>query len=66
VQAVVESLGTGGTHLRVDQRVATICQGSGYGGLLVVPAAQVVPLPDSMSDRVAGTFAISPTCGRVG
>jgi len=39
---VVESLGAGVTHLRVGQRVATICQGGGYGGLLVVPAAQLI------------------------
>ena len=26
--------------LRVGQRVATICQGGGYGGLLVVPAVR--------------------------
>src|SRR5215510_1717287 len=56
---VVESLGAGVTHLRVGQRVATICQGGGYGGLLVVPAAQVVLLPDSISDQVGGTFAMS-------
>src|SRR5881397_4205477 len=37
---VVESLGAGVTHLRVGQRVATICQGGGYGGLLVVPAVR--------------------------
>ncbi len=54
---VVESLGAGVTHLRVGQRVATICQGGGYGGLLVVPAAQVVPLPDSIPDQVGGAFA---------
>jgi NADPH2:quinone reductase len=56
---VVESLGAGVTHLRVGQRVATICQGGGYGSLLVVPAAQVVPLPDGVSDQVGGTFAMT-------
>lgn len=56
---VVESLGTGVTHLQVGQRVATICQGGGYGDLLVVSAPQVVPLPDSISDDVGGTFPMT-------
>jgi NADPH:quinone reductase len=56
---VVESLGTGVTHLKVGQRVATICQGGGYGDLLVVSAAQAVPLPDSISDEVGGTFPMT-------
>jgi NADPH2:quinone reductase len=56
---VVESLGAGVTHLKVGQRVATICLGGGYGDLLVVPAAQVVPLPDSISDEVGGTFPMT-------
>lgn len=56
---VVESLGAGVTHLRVGQRVATICQGGGYGSLLVVPALQVVPLPDSVSDQVGGSFTMT-------
>jgi NADPH2:quinone reductase len=56
---VVESLGAGVTHLKVGQRVATICQGGGYGDLLVVSAAQAVPLPDSISDEVAGTFPMT-------
>jgi NADPH2:quinone reductase len=56
---VVESLGAGVTHLKVGQRVATICPGGGYGDLLVVPAAQVIPLPDSISNEVAGTFPMT-------
>lgn len=56
---VVESVGPGVTHLQVGQRVATICQGGGYGDLLVVSAAQVVPLPDSISDEVGGTFPMT-------
>src|SRR5919202_5017526 len=56
---VVESLGAGVTHLQTGQRVATICLGGGYGDLLVVPAAQVVPLPDSISDEVGGTFPMT-------
>jgi NADPH:quinone reductase len=56
---VVESLGAGVNHLKVGQRVATICQGGGYGDLLVVSAAQAVPLPDSISDEVAGTFPMT-------
>jgi len=55
----VESCGSGVTHLAVGQRVATICPGGGYGDLLVVPAAQVVPLPDSISDEVGGTFPMT-------
>lgn len=56
---VVEALGAGVTHLKVGQRVATICQGGGYGGLLVVSAAQVVPLPESINDQVGGSFAMT-------
>ncbi|GIX48020.1 MAG: quinone oxidoreductase [Candidatus Tectimicrobiota bacterium] len=56
---VVDALGEGVTHLRPGQRVATICPGGGYGDLLVVPAAQVIPLPDSVSDLVGGTFAMT-------
>lgn len=56
---VVESLGQGVRHLQVGQRVATICLGGGYGDLLVVPAERVVVLPDSISDTVAGTFAMT-------
>lgn len=55
----VESLGEGVTHLQVGQRVATICPGGGYGDLLVIQAAQVVPLPDSISDEVGGTFPMT-------
>ena len=51
--------GLGVTHLKVGQRVATICQGGGYGDLLVVSAAQAVPLPDSISDEVGGTFPMT-------
>lgn len=56
---VVESFGAGVTHLKAGQRVATICLGGGYGDLLVVPAAQVIPLPDSINDAVAGTFPMT-------
>ena len=56
---VVESLGAGVTQLQVGQRVATICPGGGYGDLLVVPAAQVITLPDSISDEVAGSFPMT-------
>jgi NADPH:quinone reductase len=56
---VVESLGAGVTHLKLGQRVTTICPGGGYGDLLVVPAAQVIPLPDSISNEVAGTFPMT-------
>lgn len=56
---VVESLGAGVTHLEVGQRVATICPGGGYGDLLVVPAAQIIALPDSISDEVAGSFPMT-------
>ncbi len=56
---VVESLGAGVSHVAVGQRVATICSGGGYGDLLVVPAAQVVPLPDRISDEVGGTFTMT-------
>ncbi len=55
----VETLGEGVQHLRVGQRVATICLGGGYGDLLVVPAAQVVPLPDEISDEVGGVFPMT-------
>ncbi|MBI3328822.1 MAG: quinone oxidoreductase [Nitrospinae bacterium] len=55
----VESLGAGVTHLNVGQRVATICQGGGYGDLVVVSAPQVVPLPDTIRDEVAGTFPMT-------
>ena len=56
---VVESLGPGVTNLKVGQRVATICPRGGYGDLLVISAPQVVPLPDSISDEVGGTFPMT-------
>ena len=56
---VVESPGDGVRHLQRGQRVATICLGGGYGDLLVVPAAQVIPLPESISDEVGGTFTMT-------
>ncbi len=56
---VVESVGDGVRNVHVGQRVATICQGGGYGDLLVVAAAQAIPLPDSMSDQTAGTFTMT-------
>ncbi len=56
---VVDSLGEGVHHLQVGQRVATICLGGGYGDLLVVPAAQTIPLSDAISDDVAGTFGMT-------
>jgi NADPH2:quinone reductase len=59
VSGVVESLGDGVQNLKVGQRVATICRGGGYGDLLVVPAAQAIPLPDSISDEIGGTFTMT-------
>jgi NADPH2:quinone reductase len=56
---VVESVGEGVRHLQAGQRVATICPGGGYGDLLVVPAAQVIPLPDSITDEIGGTFTMT-------
>ncbi len=56
---VVESLGDGVTHLRIGQRVATICPGGGYGDLLVIPADRAIALPDEISDETAGTFGMT-------
>jgi NADPH2:quinone reductase len=50
---VVESVGSGVTEVKVGQRVAYAGHIGSYGAYTVVPAAKLVPLPDSLDDRSA-------------
>jgi len=51
---VIESVGAGVTELAPGMRVAVMAGNPGtYASVLVVPAAQVVPLPDDISSEVA-------------
>ncbi|MEZ4240164.1 MAG: zinc-binding dehydrogenase [Myxococcota bacterium] len=50
VVGVVEELGDGGATPRVGQRVAALTVTGGYAEQLVLPAAELVPVPDGLPD----------------
>lgn len=55
---IAETAG-GVTHLRPGQRVMAMCGHGGLAAEVVVPAAAIVPIPDSMPFHEAAAFAVA-------
>ncbi len=53
---VVDAVGAGVTDVRVGDRVAYAATFGAYAEIRLLPAAKVVPLPDSISDRDAAAM----------
>lgn len=56
VAGTVMETGEGVEHLKPGQRVVAVCQVGGYAEQVVVPAAQVMPLPDFIPDNEAAAL----------
>lgn len=59
VAGVVESLGAGVTHLKVGQRVIGSTGWGGYAEKIKLPAARVMPIPDTMPFDEASAFILT-------
>src|SRR5215212_11458521 len=56
----VAELGEGVTHLRAGQRVIPLGVAGTWQEFVVAPAAQLIPVPDPISDRTAAQFVVNP------
>jgi NADPH:quinone reductase-like Zn-dependent oxidoreductase len=56
----VAEVGAGVTHLRAGQRVIPLGVAGTWQEYLVAGAAQVIPVPDSVSDQTAAQFVVNP------
>jgi NADPH2:quinone reductase len=56
----VAELGEGVTHLRAGQRVIPLGVAGTWQEFIVAPAAQLIPVPDSVGDRTAAQFVVNP------
>jgi NADPH2:quinone reductase len=56
----VAEVGEGVTHLRAGQRVIPLGVVGTWQEYLVAGAAQVIPVPDSVSDQTAAQFVVNP------
>src|SRR5215218_4825602 len=56
----VAELGEGVRHLRVGQRVIPLGVAGTWAEFVVVPAAQLIPVPDAISDQTAAQFVVNP------
>jgi NADPH:quinone reductase len=56
----VAEVGEGVTHLRAGQRVIPLGVAGTWQEYLVAGAAQVIPVPDSVSDQTAAQFVVNP------
>ncbi|HVK81761.1 MAG TPA: NADPH:quinone oxidoreductase family protein, partial [Verrucomicrobiae bacterium] len=59
VAGVVESLGAGVTHLKVGQRVIGSTGWGGYAEKIKLPAARIMPIPDTMPFDEASAFILT-------
>jgi NADPH:quinone reductase-like Zn-dependent oxidoreductase len=56
----VAELGEGVTHLRAGQRVIPLGVAGTWAEFIVAPAAQLIPVPDSVNDQTAAQFVVNP------
>ncbi len=56
----VAELGEGVTHLRAGQRVIPLGVAGTWQEFIVAPAAQLIPVPDAVSDQTAAQFVVNP------
>jgi NADPH2:quinone reductase len=56
----VAELGEGVTHLRAGQRVIPLGVAGTWAEYIVAPAAQLIPVPDSVGDQTAAQFVVNP------
>ncbi|HEX7316348.1 MAG TPA: zinc-dependent alcohol dehydrogenase family protein [Pyrinomonadaceae bacterium] len=56
----VAEVGEGVTHLRAGQRVIPLGVAGTWQEYVVAPAAQLIPVPDSVSDQTAAQFVVNP------
>ncbi|MBN8606163.1 MAG: NADPH:quinone oxidoreductase family protein [Caulobacterales bacterium] len=59
VAGVVESVGAGVTHLKVGQRVIGSTGWGGYAEKIKLPAARIMPIPDTMPFDEASAFILT-------
>lgn len=56
----VISVGEGVTHLRPGQRVIPLGVQGTWQEYILAPSAQLIPVPDSVSDQTAAQFVVNP------
>ncbi len=56
----VAELGEGVSHLRAGQRVIPLGVAGTWQEFVVAPAAQLIPVPDAVSDQTAAQFVVNP------
>lgn len=56
----VAEVGEGVTHLRAGQRVIPLGVAGTWQEYVVAPAAQLIPVPDAVSDQTAAQFVVNP------
>jgi NADPH2:quinone reductase len=56
----VAEAGEGVAHLRAGQRVIPLGVAGTWQEFVVAPAAQVIPVPDAVSDQTAAQFVVNP------
>ncbi|HEX8902212.1 NADPH:quinone oxidoreductase family protein [Vitreimonas sp.] len=59
VAGVIESIGPGVTHLKVGQRVIGSTGWGGYAEKIKLPAARIMPIPDTMPFDEASAFILT-------
>lgn len=59
VAGVIESVGPGVTHLKVGQRVIGSTGWGGYAEKIKLPAARIMPIPDTMPFDEASAFILT-------
>jgi len=59
VSGVIDEVGEAAAGFALGQRVIAVPRFGGYSDTVVVPIAQVFPVPDQMSFEEAGSFAIA-------
>lgn len=57
---VIEALGASVTNLQTGARVIPLGVPGTWQEFLVVPAAQIIPVPDAVSDQTAAQFVVNP------
>jgi NADPH:quinone reductase-like Zn-dependent oxidoreductase len=56
----VAEVGEGVTHLRAGQRVIPLGVAGTWAEYVVAPAAQLIPVPEGVSDQTAAQFVVNP------